>query len=281
MDLNDKTWNPWHGCHKCSEGCQNCYAYFLDKRYGRDTNEVVKNKSTFNLPVKKDREGNWKLPGGSFVRVCMTSDFFLEEADEWRDETWSFIRRRPDVTFSLLTKRAERIKDCLPPNWEDGWDNVSFSVSCENQKRLEQRMPHLLDLPAKHRWVSLKPFIGEVDIEPYLATGKIETVLVGGENYLGSRPLHYEWVERVHDACVKHDVQLIFGQTGNIFVKDGKERKIRNRTDQMVHALECGLHYPPVDIKKEVDAIFARKAAMKEAVEAKRRPEKAALQMPL
>ena len=60
MDINDKTWNPWHGCHKCSEGCQNCYAYFLDKRYGRDTNEVVKNKSNFNFPVKKDRAGQYK-----------------------------------------------------------------------------------------------------------------------------------------------------------------------------------------------------------------------------
>ena len=23
-------WNPWHGCVKCSEGCQNCYMYYLD-----------------------------------------------------------------------------------------------------------------------------------------------------------------------------------------------------------------------------------------------------------
>lgn len=273
MDINDKIWNPWHGCHRCSEGCQNCYAYFLDKRYGRDTNEVVRNKSDFNLPVKKDREGNYKLPGGSFVRVCMASDFFLEEADAWRDEAWDFIRRRPDVTFSLLTKRAERIKECLPPDWGEGWDNVSFSVSCENQKRLEQRMPYLLDIPAKHRWVSLKPFIGEVDVAPYLATGKIETVLAGGENYLGSRPLHYEWVKKVHDACVEYDVQLIFGQTGNVFIRDGKEYKIRNRTDQMVHALRCGLHYPPANIEAEVDAILERKTKMKEAMKAKRKPK--------
>lgn len=273
MDINDKIWNPWHGCHRCSEGCQNCYAYFLDKRYGRDTNEVVRNKSDFNLPVKKDREGNYKLPGGSFVRVCMASDFFLEEADAWRDEAWDFIRRRPDVTFSLLTKRAERIKECLPPDWGKGWDNVSFSVSCENQKRLEQRMPYLLDIPAKHRWVSLKPFIGEVDVAPYLATGKIETVLAGGENYLGSRPLHYEWVKKVHDACVEYDVQLIFGQTGNVFIRDGKEYKIRNRTDQMVYALRCGLHYPPVNIEAEVDAILERRTKMKEAMKAKRKPK--------
>lgn len=273
MDLNDKIWNPWHGCHKCSEGCQNCYAYFLDKRYGRDTNEVVRNKSDFNLPIKKTRNGDYKLPDGCFVRVCMASDFFIDEADEWRDEAWDFIRRRPNVTFSLLTKRAERIKQCLPDDWGDGWDNVSFSVSCENQNRLDERMPYLLDIPAKHRWVSLKPFIGEVDIAPYLATGKIETVLAGGENYMGSRPLHYEWVEKVHDACVNNNVQLIFGQTGNIFIKDGKEYKIRNRTEQMVQALKSGLHYPPVDIEKEVEAIYARKNAMKEAMAAKRKPK--------
>ena len=270
MDINYKTWNPWHGCHKCSEGCQNCYAYFLDKRYGRDTNEVVKNKSNFNFPVKKDRAGQYKLESGSFVRVCMTSDFFLEEADEWRKEAWDFIRQRPDVTFSLLTKRAQRIRKCLPGDWDDGWDHVTFSVSCENQKRLEERMPYLLELPSKHKWVSLKPFIGEIDIEEYLATGQIETVLAGGENYLGSRPLHYEWVKKVHDACAKYNVQLIFGQTGNIFIKDGKECKIHNRTDQMIQALRSGLHYPPKDIEAEIEAIHARKAAMKEKMEARK-----------
>lgn len=274
MDLNDRIWNPWHGCHKCSEGCQNCYAYFLDKRYGRETNEVLKNKSDFNLPIKRDKNGNYKLPDGCFVRVCMASDFFLEEADEWREEAWNFIRQRPSVTFSLLTKRAERIAQCLPSDWGEGWDNVFFSVSCENQKRLDERMPYLLAIPAKHRWVSLKPFIGEMDIAPYLATGKIETVLAGGENYLGSRPLHYEWVKKIHDSCVEHNVQLIFGQTGNLFIMEGKEYKIRNRTDQMVQALKSGLHYPPVDIDEEVATIYARKAAMKDAFEAKRSPKK-------
>lgn len=265
MDLNDKTWNPWHGCHKCSEGCQNCYAYFLDKRYGRDTSIVGRNTTTFDDPIKRDRNGNYKLESGSFVRVCMTSDFFLEEADAWRDEAWSIIRRRKDVTFSLLTKRAHRIKECLPPDWGDGWDHVTFAVSAENQKRVDERIPYLLDVPTKHRWISVKPFIGEVDLEKYLATGKIETVLAGGENYLGSRPLHYEWVKKVHDDCVKHDVQLIFGQTGNVFVKDGVEHKIRSRTAQMEQALLCGLHYPPVDIDAQLKAIHDRKEAMAEA----------------
>lgn len=69
-----------------------------------------------------------------------------------------------------------------------------------------------------------------MDIDAYVETGKIETVFAGGENHLGSRTLHYEWVEKVYDACKKNDIQFICGQTGNIFVKDGKEYKIRNRT---------------------------------------------------
>lgn len=227
MDVNDLTWNPWHGCHKCSEG-------------------------------------NWKLPSGSFVRVCMTGDFFIEEADEWRDQAWSCIRRRPDVTFSLLTKRADRIIDHLPRGWgENGWDNVQFAVSAENQRRVDERIPHLLKVPSKHKWMSIKPFVCEVDLSEYLATGEIETVLAGGENYLGSRPLYYDWVEKLHDQCEANDVHLIFGQTGNVFIKDGKEYKIRNRTDQMIQALKSGLHYPAVDIDAEIAKAMERKERMK------------------
>lgn len=265
MDIDDKTWNPWHGCHKCTEGCQNCYAYFLDKRYGRDTNEVVKNKSSFNLPIRKNKSGSYKLESGSFVRVCMTSDFFIEEADEWRTEAWNFIRQRPDLTFSLLTKRAQRMENHLPEDWGDGWDNVTFSVSCENQDRLDERMPYLLDIPSKHKWISLKPFIGEIDLDKYLASGQIETVLAGGENYLGSRPLHYEWVEKAYNTCKKYNVQFIFGQTGNVFIKDHTEYKVKNRTEQMIQALKTGLNYPPKDIDYEIDAIRAKKAAFKKS----------------
>lgn len=103
--------------------------------------------------------------------------------------------------------------------------------------------------------------IGEIDLDKYLATGRIETVLADGENYLGSRPLHYEWIKKIHDRCEKYNVHLIFGQTGNVFVKDGKEYKIRSRTDQMIQALKSGMHYPPIDIEKEIAKINERKEA--------------------
>ena len=259
MDRHDLVWNPWHGCHKYSEGCLNCYAFFLDQRYSRDTNIITRNKNDFDLPLKKDKNGNWKMASGSNVRVCMASDFFIEEADEYRDEAWDIIRQRKDLMFSLLTKRAERIKDHLPEDWGDGWDNVTFAVSCENQKRLDERMPYLMALPVKHTWISMKPFIGEIDAEEYLKQGKVEWVLVGGENYQGRRPCHYEWVKKVYDTCVKYDVRFTFAQTGTVFVKDGIEYKIPDRTTQNIQALKSGLNYPALDIDKEIEDILNEK----------------------
>ncbi len=243
MRRNDPTWNPWHGCHKCSEGCKNCFMYFLDAKRGLDGSLISKNKTNWDLPLKRDRNGSFKIKSGEFVRVCMSSDFFLEEADEWREEAWNIMRKRKDVTFSLLTKRPERIKKCLPPDWYDGWDNITFAVSCENQRRADERIPYLLNLPIKHIWVSLKPFIGEIDLDKYLSTLKIETVLCGGENYEGQRPLHYEWVKKVYDQCIKYDVEFIFGQTGNVFVKDGIVYHIKDLNKQMDQALKSKLQY--------------------------------------
>lgn len=110
-------WNPWHGCKKYSEGCEHCYMYYLDSQREKDGSEIYKVKTNFNLPIKKTRDGNYKVPSGTTLMVCMTSDFFLEEADEWRQEVWNMIKTRQDVTFWLQTKRAERVKDNLPTDW--------------------------------------------------------------------------------------------------------------------------------------------------------------------
>ena len=124
-------WNPWHGCRKYSEGCDHCYMYYLDSL--RDVNSTLITKTNnFNYPLQKKRDGSFKVQAGELIRVCMTSDFFLEEADVWRESIWDIIRYRKDVKFYILTKRVERIKEHLPSDWEDGYDNVSLNVPCEN-----------------------------------------------------------------------------------------------------------------------------------------------------
>ena len=236
-------WNPWHGCRKYSEGCDNCYMFYQDQERGKCGSDIYKVKTNFNLPLKKDRQGNFKIKSGARIRVCMTSDFFLEEADPWRDEVWDMIRIRADVHFWLLTKRAERMEGCLPWDWLDGWENVSINVTAENQKRADERIPILLHLHAKHKGVMVAPFIGKVDLEQYLAGGQIEHVIADGENYEGARPLHYEWVRLLYEQCKKYEVPFSFFGTGNIFVKDGKSYHIC-KAYQRVQALRSGLQYP-------------------------------------
>lgn len=235
-------WNPWHGCKKCSEGCENCYMYYLDAQHGNDGSMVYRTKAGFRYPLSKHRDGSWQVKSGEMLRVCMTSDFFLPEADAWRDEAWDIMYRRPDVKFFLLTKRPERVKDCLPWNWGDGWENVMFNVTCENQRRADERIPLLLELPFKHKGIMCAPLIGPVSVRDHLATGQIEQVLCDGENYAGSRPCHYEWVKQLHDECLEHNVTFVFCGTGRRFVKDGKTYRLEGRI-QSEQAHKSGLSF--------------------------------------
>ena len=241
-------WNPWHGCFKKSEGCQNCYMYYLDKQRGVDGDYVYKVKNNFDYPLHKNKDGSYKVKSGETLRVCMTSDFFLAEADEWRKEAWEIIKKRDDVLFRFITKRPERISDVLPSDWGSGWENCFLHVTAENQKRADERIPILLSLPFKHKGVICAPFIGEVSLKQYLSSGMIEEVIAGGENYDGARPCHYDWVKKLYDECVSFGIKFCFMETGNVFVKDGKAYHLKNKRIQSVMAHKSGLQFMGKDI---------------------------------
>ncbi len=244
-------WNPWHGCVKKSEGCQHCYMYFLDKQRGKDGSHIYKVKNNFEYPLSKDKNGFYKIKSGEQIRVCMTSDFFLEEADKWRQDAWKIIKRRSDVVFQLITKRPERIAQSLPSDWNDGYDNVFLNVTCENQRRADERIPILFELPFKHKGLMVAPFIDAVSFKSYLQVGQIEQVIAGGENYDGSRPLHYDWVKRLYDECVAANVTFCFLETGTNFIKDGKTYHLPGKRLQSIMAYKSGLQFmgKPIDFK--------------------------------
>ncbi len=226
-------WNPWHGCHKCSEGCKNCFVFFLDKKRDRDTNIVTKSKTNFNLPIKKSRTGEYKIQKGSEVGVCFTSDFFIEEADAWREDAYKIIKERTDVTFLICTKRVDRYKQCLPSDWGDGYNNVQIAVSTENQNMADKRLPYLLEMPAKCKYIFAAPLLEDIDLSKYLASKKIDGVFVGGESYDNARECHFEWVQHIKNTCDKYGVYFDFHQTGSNFVKDGKKYKIRHKDEYL------------------------------------------------
>ena len=235
-------WNPWHGCVRCSEGCENCYMYFLDGMRDKDGAEIYRT-SGFRYPLSRDRQGRYRIQSGEMISVCMTSDFFLEEADQWRGEAWDIIRTRSDVIFYLLTKRPQRVAGCLPADWGSGWENVFFNVTCENQRRADERIPILLELPFRHKGVSCTPLIGPVSLGKYLDSGQIERVLCGGENYGGRRPCRFEWVRALQEECVSRDITFCFLETGTVFIKDGKQYELADKRLQTRQAFRSGMNH--------------------------------------
>ena len=237
-----KSWNPWHGCRKYSEGCEHCYMFALDRiREVPERSAVIARTQAMRKPLARDRHGNYKIPPGYCLRVNMTSDTFIEEADAWREEMWDVIRKRPDVRFYILTKRVQRISSCLPPDWGDGWENVELNFSCENQRVFDERWPIFRGIPAKHKGMNVAPLIGALDLTPALESGQIETVCCGGESFGGERPCRYEWVKKISDDCRRYKVNFAFNSTGTRFEKDGRTYHLEMKDVQSSQAFKSGL----------------------------------------
>lgn len=236
-------WNCWHGCTKLSAGCLNCYMYRRDALYGKDSTVAAKT-GAFRLPVKKDRQGRYKIPSGELVYTCFTSDFFLEEADEWRKEAWEMIRFRSDLTFFIITKRPDRFYVSLPKDWGDGYDNVCISCTCESQYTADLRLPVFLELPIKHKSITHEPMLQKINIRKYLREygSRIESVSCGGESGPYARPCDYAWVLDTMLQCVEYNVSFFFHQTGANFIRAGKQYHIE-RKDQHLQAAKAGIDY--------------------------------------
>lgn len=226
--MSNNFWNPWHGCHKYSAGCANCYVFYLDKQRDKDANIVTKSRTNFGLPLKRTRNGEYVIKSGSEVAVCFTSDFFIDEADGWRKEAWDIIKQRPDVDFLICTKRAERIRGCLPCDWGEGYRNVILAVTCENQRAADTRLPIFLDIPACRRYVLVAPILEYVDLTQHLKSGGISRISVGGESYENARLCDFDWVKQIYMDCKQFGVTFDFHQTGSNFLKDGRTYKLRH-----------------------------------------------------
>lgn len=216
-------WNPWRGCKKCSDGCKYCYIHKGDYKRNINTNEIIKTND-FYKPIEKYKNGNYKIKSGT-VYLCFSSDFLIEEADSWRDECWKMIKERSDLKFLFLTKRIDRFKNCIPKDWNDGYDNVIVCCTIENQKNADYKLPIFKDLPIKHKCITAQPLLEKIDIEKYLSN--IELVVVGGESDYNARPLNYDWVLHIRNQCIKSNIGFEFRQCGTYFIKDKKMYKLQ------------------------------------------------------
>lgn len=239
-------WNPWHGCEKYSPGCMHCYVYRRDAKYELDASQVKKN-AAFDAPIRKGRDGSYRMKGPETVYTCFTSDFFLDKADPWRAEAWRMIRERGDLHFFFITKRILRFYEQLPDDWEDGYPNVAIGVTCENQKKADERLSYLKTLPIRKKRIICEPMLEAINLEPYLDDG-IELVVAGGESGEGARLMRFEWALSLREQCARHGVNFYFKQTGALFEKDGRLYRIP-RSEQLRQARKAAISWE----KKAVD----------------------------
>lgn len=222
IQWTEATWNPWHGCKKVSAGCKYCYMYRDKERYKKNPEIVLRSKGNFNAPLK------WHE--GKLIFTCSWSDWFIQEADSWRAEAWEIIKKTPQHTYQILTKRPERIKECLPADWGNGYENVWLGVSVENQDLAEERIPLLVDVPAKVRFLSIEPILSSIALEQsYLK--HIHWVIVGGEsgNTIGKyryRASYLDWYSQIIMVCNAYRVPVFVKQLGTYLAKEFRLKDI-------------------------------------------------------
>ncbi len=220
IEWTEATWNPWVGCTKISPGCARCYMFRDQMRWGRDPKLVRRTADqTFYAPIKWARLGL-----APKVFTCSWSDWFHQDADEWRDEAWTIIRACPQITFQVLTKRPHLIADRLPSDWgENGYSNVWLGVSVENP-RFTWRIDDLLQAPAAVRFVSAEPLLKRIDLTPWLR--RVDWVIVGGESGPKARPMDLDWARDIRDQCQYAGIPFFLKQIGGFPDKRGGDKAL-------------------------------------------------------
>jgi len=173
---------------------------------------------------------------------------------QWKDDSGDPVGKPYHHTFQILTKRPGRMLEYLTRRtleqivlngsellwgdkpgfgeWQDWafWNtqgnlllrNVWLGVTTENQEYFNERVLHLIQCPARVRFISAEPLLGPINNfgpalsfnESYRTKKLINWVICGGESGPGSRPMHPNWVRTIRDKCRQFDVPFFFKQWG-------------------------------------------------------------------
>lgn len=254
------SFNPWEGCQRWSEECEQCYAEYL----------VV---HRFHLPVwgppstterKRTGEATWKKPE-QLNRECKVSGvrkriFCASLADVfedhpmlplWREDLWKLIERCTSLDWMLLTKRPENILRMVPETWKNTWPNhVWQGTTIGLNKYVYKRLRWLVQIPAPVLFLSIEPQLEDIDLTP--AFHKMETasdgtnkpvaprlrpdgsplvnfVITGGESQNNAahhpRPYDLSWARSVVEQTRKAGAKAFVKQMGDNPVENGKSLK--------------------------------------------------------
>src|SRR3989338_2509372 len=146
IEWTEQTWNPTTGCTKISSGCKHCYAETMARRL--KAMGVKGYENGFKLSILPERLAeplNRCKPTTYFVNSM--SDLFHNDIPfEFLDQVFDVIRRTPQHTYQILTKRAPRMLKYFMSGKRDVPDNVWLGVSVENRKYGLPRIDELREI---------------------------------------------------------------------------------------------------------------------------------------
>lgn len=226
----DATFNPWWGCARVSPGCEHCYAERLAtvRRklpvWGVDAERKPMSEAYWREPVRWNRKAE---ADGVRRRVFCASmaDVFelppernvgaraLQSAA--RARLFMLIESTPHLDWLLLTKRPENIRSLVPWGRRIPWPaNAWMGVTAEDQKRADERIPLLLEVPARVRFVSHEPALERVDLRRWLGPNGVHWVITGGESGPGARGYLLNWAADIIEQCRAAGVAPFVKQLG-------------------------------------------------------------------
>jgi protein gp37 len=259
IQWTDATWNPVRGCAIVSPGCTNCYAmkraHMMNHRggayegltttHGTHRRPVWTGKA-IEVPRLLDQPIRWQRPRMIFVNSM--SDLFHDDiSDEFRDKVFATMALAPQHTYQVLTKRSEEMLEYWSMEWrfaliegaaqlmwsgrhggEDpsAWlavqslPNLWLGISAENQIRLEERVPNLLECHfGGKRWVSAEPLLSELRFRArpkHIATylDGLDWVVAGGESGHGARECRAMWIRDIVRQCREASTACFVKQLG-------------------------------------------------------------------
>jgi protein gp37 len=251
IEWTDHTFNPWRGCTKVSQGCAHCYAETMSARnpaalgeWGPQGTRVIAAEPYWKLPVTWDKAA--RIAGVRRRVFCASlADVFegpetMPESD-WpkveaaRERLFELIDATPHLDWLLLTKRPQNLEDMLPWTSEHAgayrerfWPNVWIGTSVEDQATADERIPYLLRIPARVRFLSMEPLLGPVDLGHVLVDDwtrigghvhyhehpALQWIIVGGESGAKARPMHPAWVRSLRNQTTAAGAAFFFKQWG-------------------------------------------------------------------
>ncbi len=223
---SSRSWNYVIGCTRVSLGCQRCCIFrILTGQTRFDPNVVTPTKGFCAGSTIDDAPPlHWRQP--DVVFSCSLSDFFHQDADQWRSRAWQVIRRTPHHRYHILTKRISRVltnpEKCLPADWDTQWNmdfaHVWLGATVESPQYY-WRMDMLSKIKTTLRFVSCEPLLEPLpDLQKHGLGTTIHWAFCGGESdRWDPRPaggVPESWFLSVRDQCHAANVPFHFLQKG-------------------------------------------------------------------